>query len=389
MKKWRNHPIVKKLGSLKVATVGLALLGILTFFGTLYQADNGLFAAQTKFFHTWLFRWYVTIPYTEVRFWFPFPGALGVCTVITINLLVATFFKIVWIPKKAGVLLIHIGMLFLLIGGGWTFYTAEESQISLVEGESSAFSVSYHEWELIAFKFNPDDTTRTIYSRDLKDLDEGEIYDFAELGIEVGVMSNFQNALAYPRQPALKDQSWTNASGIAMIQEKDNDVNPEMNFPGVTFRILKGTDSVGVLVYGAEKQPTIVEEFAFQVRRKKFPLPFEVYLIDFKEELHGGTGMAKAYSSRVKILKPNEKREVIIKMNHPFRLDGFTLFQASFSQDQTGSEISTFATVDNPGHLIPYISSIITGFGMTLHFIIVLIGHVRTSNKKKGAVKNA
>ncbi len=389
MKKLRNHPLIRTMGSLKIATVGLALLGILTFFGTLYQAENGLYAAQTKFFHTWLFRWYFPLPYTEFRAWFPFPGALGVCTVLTLNLLVATFFRIVWTRKKMGVLFIHLGLLILLIGGGWTYYTAVESQVSLTEGEETSFATAYHEWELVAWKTQPRDTLRTIYARDLRGFEDGELLDFAPLGLKLGIINRYFNALAYPRQPALDDQPWMNASGIAMLQEKPMDNNPEKNFPGVTFKILEGADSSSILVYGAERQPTLVGDIAFQVRRKKYPLPFTVHLIDFKEELHGGTGMAKAYSSRVQIIKPHEKREVVIKMNHPLRLDGFTLFQASFSQNNAGSEISTFATVQNPGYMIPYISSIITGFGLVLHFLIIMVSHLRRERAKKTEEKHA
>lgn len=45
----------KQVASMKLTVVCLLLLTTLVVWGTLYQADHGLYQAQQKFFHSWFF----------------------------------------------------------------------------------------------------------------------------------------------------------------------------------------------------------------------------------------------------------------------------------------------------------------------------------------------
>jgi len=58
-------------------------------------------------------------------------------------------------------------------------------------------------------------------------------------------------------------------------------------------------------------------------------------------------------------------------MNEPLRYKGYTFYQASFSQSESG-ETSILAVVKNYGRLFPYISSIIMSIGLLIHLLIKL-----------------
>ena len=58
-------------------------------------------------------------------------------------------------------------------------------------------------------------------------------------------------------------------------------------------------------------------------------------------------------------------------MNEPLRHEGYTFFQASFSQTAQG-ETSVLAVVQNYGRLFPYISSIIMSLGLLIHLLMQL-----------------
>ena len=67
--------------------------------------------------------------------------------------------------------------------------------------------------------------------------------------------------------------------------------------------------------------------------------------------------------------KKEEERELIIFMNNPLRYKNYTFYQASYSVDARGRELSTLAVVKNSGRLLPYISCLVTFTGLVVHFL--------------------
>jgi hypothetical protein len=56
-------------------------------------------------------------------------------------------------------------------------------------------------------------------------------------------------------------------------------------------------------------------------------------------------------------------------MNQPMRYDGKAFYQASFGK---GDTLSILQVVENPGWLLPYISCVLVGVGLMVHFGIAL-----------------
>lgn len=364
---------LQKLSSLKLTTVLLCLLAILTFFGTLYQAENGLYAAQQKFFYSWLFRWYVSVPFTDLRIWFPFVGGASVLFGLTLNLLAGLIVRFRWKWSNSGLALSHLGLLVLLLGGAWTHYQASESAMTLNEGESKAFGESTQKWELAIWKKSTN--TQTVFARDMESLPIAQNFNFTDgqLPIQIQVDSFFVNSTAYGVQPGIPDNQFVNVSNIALIQEAKPEKEPSQNQPGMVLHVLDHGKSKALLLHAFDIEPTVIrigsDLYAFQLRRSRLHLPFNVQLIDFKRVLHGGTGMAKKYESLIKVSKSNEHPvQALIAMNEPLRKDGYIFYQASFGQGEMGAEISTFSVVQNEWRLLPYVSSLMMGFGLLFHF---------------------
>lgn len=385
---WRRTsrtPLVKFLTSLKLTTWSLIFLAVLTFFGTLYQTQAGLYEAQVKYFYSWFFKWRIE---SLGGIWFPFPGAQLVCWVMTINLLFVTLFRFQWSWRKAGILIMHLGILILLIGGGATYYFAEESNVTLKEGESANYAVYYHDWELSVFR-ELDNGDKEVWGMDIRDFPLGEPVAFERQGIDINMHTMHRNALAYAMQEGIDDKGYVNQAGVAYLQEQEVKNDPVENIPGVAFGVeVNGIEKARIMLFGLEPKPTQVAlpsgKWSFQLRRKRYPLPFTVELLDFRRRLHAGTLIASAYESKIKVSGDDTReRETLVYMNHPFRTLDLTFFQASFGQDDLGSESSTLAVVENPARLIPYISSLVTGFGLILHFILSLVNHTKAMNKRR------
>ncbi len=67
-------------------------------------------------------------------------------------------------------------------------------------------------------------------------------------------------------------------------------------------------------------------------------------------------------------------REVKIWMNNPLRYAGETFYQSSF---EPGKKLTILQVVRNDGWMLPYLSCMIVGAGLSLHFGMHLIGFLR------------
>ena len=90
-------------------------------------------------------------------------------------------------------------------------------------------------------------------------------------------------------------------------------------------------------------------------------------------------GIPKNFQSRVRINNPTkgETREVDIYMNNPLRYEGLTFFQATMGRDEiVDVGRSGLQVVRNPSWLVPYLSCLLVGIGLTVQFLYHLIGFI-------------
>ncbi len=346
----------------------LAFLFVLTFWGTLYQVDYGLYAAQERFYNSWLIL---------IGGFVPFPGTQLVLAVLTVNL---TAYLLALVGRSSfGILVTHAGLLMLLIGGAITHYFAEESQLTLREGETSNVSASYHRWELAAWR--QDGPVREVMAVDADGLQAGDQVTFEDAGLTVRVEAYHGNALAFQAVEPVEDAP-LNSRGITSLRRAPAAKEPAENLAGSILVVQpREGDPVRLLLFGEDVSATNFlhqgAAWTLALRRVRTPLPFAVKLVDFVRELHPGTAMAKAFSSKVQVQADGVERALTISMNKPLRDRGYTLFQASYSEQPGQPQASTFAVTRNAGRLIPYVSTGIIVFGMIWHFVAVLVRRVR------------
>ena len=369
-KDFQKNPIVKFLSSIKITVACLLWLFILTFWGTVSQVDLGLYVSQEKFFHSWYFLAFDFLP---------LPGGQLVLWILFVNLLLNAFLRFVYRWSHAGIVVIHIGLLLYFISAFVTFHVVEESNLTLLEGEGSNLSVSYHDWEMSMWT-ETEGAERTVYAFDTNHLSVGEVvhldvFSKDQRSFDFVAKAYYPNAQAFQSQED-PESTPLNQSGITRIAPKKNEIELEKNVPGVIFEIRVADQSLGeVLLYGAESNPTrlkiLDETINFQLRRKRYPLPIFVHLDKFKMEVHPGTETAKSYESEVTFTHKKVQSQARIYMNHPLRFGAYTFYQAAYSIDEEGRKRSTLAVVKNVGRWLPYITSIITFIGLALHFIVV------------------
>ncbi len=347
-------------GSLKVTVFCLFYLFILTFWGTLDQVENGLFAAQQKFFTSMFFP----------AFWIIWlPGAKLILAIMCINLISAFYRMLGFRLKKAGILITHIGLLLFFIAAWLTYTSAVETQITLVEKETVNTSQSYHVWELSIWPADDADNKRNITAITLTKKSENIIYDLDDLGMRIEIKDYLENAHAEIVHG--DDHSQLKRR----VSEMPSSKNPEENLPAVFINVVSGDKQTEVDFFASDSVAKPVENdkggaFYLALRRKRLAVPFKLRLDDFRKEFHPGTGIAKSFESDVSVDEGSGMRLATISMNKPLRIKEYTIYQASYGDDSFGRETSTFAIVKNPARILPYWASFITSFGLFLHFFL-------------------
>ncbi len=362
--------IVKAVLHPAITLICLLILFALIFFGTLYQADHGLFEAQKRFFG---------YGFVLIGGFFPLPGASLVIWILSIQLAVMMTVQLAWRLNRVGLWIVHLGIMALLVGGFITQMLAVESQLTLAEGETGHFTTAYHEFELAFWESRGD--TNSVFAWNAEALKPGRQLDITPYGARITVHAYYPNSDAFTTK-ATNGPHYLNGSGIGLLEQRKPEKEVTQNAPGVIFTLSEpGQANREVLLYAQELKPLSLtlggKQVFAQLRLKHYPLPFSLKLNQFVKNLHPGTDIPSSFESYADLTENGSSRPVKVWMNNPLRTYGYTFFQASYAQAEGQANKSTFAVVTNPGRVLPYISSITVFAGLLLHFLIRLIPFVR------------
>jgi hypothetical protein len=395
------NPLVKKilapLASLKLTVVLLALSMILIYAGTWAQIDNGIWQVQKNYFHT-LFTWINFATFFprprpgEMRIpgGFPMLGGYALGLLLLANLIAAHALRFKFTPKRIGVIMIHLGLILLLIGEGITSSMAVESQMVIDEGSSANFSQDIRTAELVLIDPSPADHDNIITIPQSR-LKKGETISNSAMPVEVQVDDFFHNSsILGPMQTKDKADARATAGagvGVTLVEQpriSGTDAD-KTDAPSAYVTLKKNGTVIGTYLASLfidRPQDFQVDGKMWQImlRFKRLYKPYTMHLLDFSHENYLGTDIAKDFSSHVRLVDPanHVDREVRIWMNNPLRYNGETFYQSGF---RPGDQTTILQVVQNPGWLMPYFACIIGGFGLAVHFSIVLFNFLRKRAK--------
>jgi hypothetical protein len=381
-----TREFIKFFVSLKLTVALLALSSVLIFLATIDQVHLGIWAVQEKWFRSF-------IVLHEFR-GFPvpiFPGGYFIGGLLLINLIAAHIkrFALTW--KKAGIQLVHGGLILLLLGELFTGLFQEEYQMRLDEGETKNYSESWRFNELAVVDVTqPDEEIVTAIPE--KRLADDEELQTAALPFRLVPRGYFPNAsLAMREPPAPGVPSPT--SGVAnlataglgprialtplpMTYKQD-----QRNLPAAYVEVLSPEGSLGVFLVSTmltepERFSYAGREWTLSLRFARAYKPYSLTLVDFSHDRYAGTEIPKNFSSRVRLNTPDgvDDREVLIFMNNPLRFAGLVFYQAGFDNNDTTTVLQV---VRNPSWLIPYISCLLMTLGLFWQFGAHLLGFSR------------
>lgn len=385
--------------SFKLATVVLIFMTLVTLLGTLGQVEHGLHAAKEKYFHSfWFFDKIFGIPVL-------LPGGLLLMILLFTNMTLGAIVKVKKRWKGVGMLISHIGMLMLLAGGFVTWAFSTDGYMALYSGMSSNRVESYREWQLEIVPLSKEGVAEKawIYPAGYLETmmpDEQRVIHAESLPFDVVINGYAKNATPIPTAaPMAAGVTGKELDGFKLSPQKPSK-EAEQNLPGcfIEIRPRDGGAPIEAILWAGSYRFDPRENpmpFTFTVGdqlygallvKKSWTVPFTVRLDEFIFERHPGVSMARNYESRVTRFEEGQPEKPLeIKMNEPMRHAGYTFFQESFgpSGAQPGDDMfSQFAVANNPADQWPLYSLIVTGVGLGVHFLIMLVQFTTRSRKR-------
>jgi ABC-type transport system involved in cytochrome c biogenesis permease subunit len=347
---------VRTLGSLKLTVVALSLVAFLVIAGTIDQARLGVYAAQQRAFDSWIYWLFGLVPLPGMRL----AGVLFIA-----NLLAALLSRFRRRRPRLGLLLIHAGLLVLAGGGFFIAATAQESYLTLREGESSAHSLAAGEWQLSVAARPAADSGEWVI--DAARLAPGRALAAGDTGLVLTVEQFHANCRL--------EGSGQDEGG--RLEPLPPAALPEENTPGLVLAVRSGGDSGRVSLFGGVGEPLLLtlggKSWALSLRPKRLPLPLRLKLVDFKRTMHPGSEIPRSFESWIEIAAADSRRRALISMNKPLRFRGYTFYQSAYGEDPQGGESSTFAVVRSTGAWLPYAASALMLIGLLLHLAAMLL----------------
>ena len=375
-----------------LATILLLLLGLLTWFATLEQIDNGLYPTLRKYFD---WRSVILLPEIKQKIVpLPLPGGYWVGALLFLNLLLGGVIRIRKGWKHAGNLIAHVGILFMLLAGGVAHHFSERGNMAIGEGATSNAAEDYFEYvvEVAEITDGKPATIHVIRGKDIEDLTSGASRTFRlpALPFDLALAGYHNNAVPVAvteRAPRQKEPEVDGYYLMSMPEEVNAEANRAACYARTIFR--DGTPDVNFILAGASFHPFTVRHkdriFTVDMRKRIWPMPFTVALDHFTAEFHPGTMKPAKFISEITRIEDAGSAKVTIQMNEPMRYQGLTFFQASYGPPGAGpgqKMYSVFEIVKNPADKWPEYSLYIVSLGMLITFLTRFATYVANQTRK-------
>lgn len=369
------------LCSFKLATALLLILGVLTWLATLEQIDKGLHPTLNKYFHWQAFWLLPEINGKVVPL--PLPGGYWVSALLLVNMTLGGVVRIRKGWKQAGNLIAHFGIIFMLVGGGVAHHFSERGNMAIEEGTVSDTAEDYFEFvvEVAEILDGKPHNIHVIRGSEIKGLaDRHRTFILPDFPFDLQLGGYLKNTMPVSANERAPDRSQTVADGYWLMDRPD-EVNAEMNLAGTYGRVIREDGEVDApfIVCAASFHPFTVRVgervFTVDMRKRLWPMPFDVRLEEFTAEFHPGTQRPAKFVSEVTRIEDGSEAMVTIQMNEPMRHAGLTFFQASYGPPGAGpgdSMYSVFEIVRNPADKWPEYSLYVVTLGMLITFLTKL-----------------
>ncbi len=383
-----------------LCVICLVQLGLLVWFSTLEMQDEGLSKTLDKYYSH---KEFFVIPAINggKTTYIPLLSAYWVCCVLFVNMVLGGLIRIRKGWRNAGVVLSHFGIVSLLVVGFVDHHYSIHGKMQTFQGARYDYATKFDYSSIEVSEFTVEGEKQKPYVikhdmiADLKD--KMRKFTFKELPFDLEVRHFTENSgVASVADAAQNDQSGEIIDGFFLQPKKLKPKEDYFNYGCyVTVKPKNGEASRTILLSRQIGFPQTFSVdgklFGIEMPNEIWKTPFSVDLINSVGEYYPGTGKASNFQSTIAWTGEDEDKEKIetIKMNHPMRYKGFTLYQASWGLPENGLEHSGFEIVTNPADQWPKICLYVSALGLCFHFALKLAQYLGRESRKERGMKEA
>ena len=296
--------------------------------------------------------------------------------------------------RKAGIVLLHLGVAGLMVNEIYVTYTNDEHQMTIIKGETASHAVDVRATELaIVDTSDPEfDNIVTVPGVQLvgkKEIKSDKLPFYVKCeeyflnsdirpasvdnAADTGIGLQFQAYDIPPTAGTDADQTVDFASAYVSLESKSG----EPLGTHLVSQMLNDNKSDVVEVDGKEYRILLRFETEYK--------PYSLKLDEATVEHYIGTDTPKYYSSDVVL---NDHRNGVtseqkIWMNNPLRYSDETFYQSGMNETRDGRKMSILQVVKNRGWMIPYVCCMFTVVGLVAQFGSTLLGFLEKARRRE------
>lgn len=327
--------------------------------------------------------------------------------------------------RKAGMVLLHAGLILLLFNEIWVTLAHQEQSISGAEGSVQTYAIDIRAAEL-AFIDRSDEEFDRIVTLPLEQLvesysqnqgtDKVERIEVPKTDLEIEILQCYVNS-KFPSQEDLKNHPSLKAfTGLKSSQGFGSMVVPVpippvsgtdqgVNMASVLVRVFeKGSGKEFGTFWASQLRdgrnaPVLQIPNVIQTEENKYVMTvwfertykdYDVQIGDVQALYYPGTKKPRHFETNFKIVnhQSDQVSQHRIWMNNPLRYGDETFYQSDY-RDMGDTEVTGLQLVWNRGWMIPYLCCAMVGVGMLAHFVPNLLKYIDKSSQPRPSAISA
>jgi len=290
----------------------------------------------------------------------------------TIAALVSYVACLILFRRKAGIVLLHLGVAGLMANEIYVTMTNNEQRITIIEGETVAHAIDVRTIEMAFFDVSDPEFDHITTVAGSKLIGQQDITD-EKLPVDVKCVEYFPNSdirrVTSPKENLATTGVGTTFEAYKLPSTAGTDSEQTVDFASAYVELKSKPDGKALgtfLISQHISEQRGGKEYRLGLRFKTEYKPYSLKLNDAERTNYIGTQTPKSYSSEVTLtdFRSGVSSDQKIWMNNPLRYSGETFYQSGMNRLEDGRELTILQVVTNYGWMIPYVCCMFTVVGL-------------------------